>query len=415
MSGYTDFLFNPTTYKLSIGTAIENATLNATDPSGAQAKIYVTNYAGQEAQMVARSAGGNPSTTITATLAGEPIGIFGFSGHDGTSFTSDADGGMKMVAAENFTPAAHGNYLLFAIKPTGTNVLDKQMRLDEVGLSVGAFGTHTNMLDVNGTAQITGLTTVEALKTAGSSGNGFLELNAQSVAPAVGAGQSVRLFSLNGALSWKRQTDGFVRTFSSTLTADRTYTWPDASGTVPVSASGGAALSATGNITVDINQQTTDATPDRTADYVMTYDASAATNKKVLLNNISSSWIGANVGATTPLSSTNYAPIVGTSSFNATESNRQFIFPYACTVKNLYIRTTGTQSSTGSLVFTVRKEGLATAVTRTIAASVAAGTYSDVTNTVDFAAGEVISLQVVNNATATSANIISWSAEVVKK
>jgi hypothetical protein len=35
----------------------------------------------------------------------------------------------------------------------------------------------------------------------------------------------------SGQLSWERQTDGHVRSFSSTLTADRVYTLPDQAGT----------------------------------------------------------------------------------------------------------------------------------------------------------------------------------------
>lgn len=61
-----------------------------------------------------------------------------------------------------------------------------------------------------------------------------------------------------------------------------------------VSISGGTGLSGGGTITanrtlnLDINSLTADGTPDGASDYVATYDASAGTHKKVLLDNIGS-------------------------------------------------------------------------------------------------------------------------------
>lgn len=56
--------------------------------------------------------------------------------------------------------------------------------------------------------------------------------------------------------------------------------------------SGGGNLTTTRTLTVDINGQTNDASPDLAADYVMTYDASAAGLKKVLLSLIGTGkWI----------------------------------------------------------------------------------------------------------------------------
>jgi len=99
------------------------------------------------------------------------------------------------------------------------------------------------------------------------------------------------------------------------------------------------------------------------------------------------------------------APFFG-GSFNATEGNRQLTIKVAGTVGNLYVRTNSAQSGLGSLVITVRKNGADTAVTLTIAAGSAAATFSDVANTVAFAAGDLIGFKVVNNAAATSANIM---------
>lgn len=111
-------------------------------------------------------------------------------------------------------------------------------------------------------------------------------------------------------------------------------------------------------------------------------------------------------GVTVALSSTVYAAPFFGGSFNATEGNRQLTIKVAGTVGNLYVRTNSAQSGLGSLVITVRKNGADTAVTLTIAAGAAAATFSDVANTVSFAAGDLIGFKVVNNAAATSANIM---------
>jgi hypothetical protein len=49
---------------------------------------------------------------------------------------------------------------------------------------------------------------------------------------------------------------------------------------------GGGDLTATRTLALNINGLTADATPDGAVDYVVTYDANAATHKKVLLNNL---------------------------------------------------------------------------------------------------------------------------------
>lgn len=108
-------------------------------------------------------------------------------------------------------------------------------------------------------------------------------------------------------------------------------------------------------------------------------------------------------------STTAFAPIGSTSNFNATENNRQGIIPRPALVSNLVIVTATAQSGTGSIVFTVRKNGVDTALTITIAAGTAAGTFTDSTNSVLFAANDLISLKAVNNATANSTQLIAWS------
>src|SRR5262249_46610352 len=86
-------------------------------------------------------------------------------------------------------------------------------------------------------------------------------------------------------------------------------------------------------------------------------------------------------------------------------------FAIAGTLKNFYLRTSGAQPGTGSLVFTIYKNGSSTALTFTISAGAAAGTFSDTSHTVSVSAGDRMAIQAVNNATSSSANIAGWSME----
>lgn len=108
-------------------------------------------------------------------------------------------------------------------------------------------------------------------------------------------------------------------------------------------------------------------------------------------------------GNTVTASSTLYGQFFFASSLSV-ESARQNVMPFACTIKNLYVRTSTAQSGTGNMVITIRKNGAATALTLTIAAGAAAGTFTDLVNSFTVVAGDLLSIELVNNATATSAN-----------
>ena len=58
----------------------------------------------------------------------------------------------------------------------------------------------------------------------------YIELQS-TTAPTTPSINNIRIFSNTGNYSWK-MPDGFIRGFSSTLTADRTFTWQDASYTI---------------------------------------------------------------------------------------------------------------------------------------------------------------------------------------
>jgi hypothetical protein len=98
---------------------------------------------------------------------------------------------------------------------------------------------------------------------------------------------------------------------------------------------------------------------------------------------------------------------------SANELTRRFAIPKSCTLSNFYIRTSGTQPASGSHVFTILKNGVATAITITVPAGSSAGLFNDTTHQVSFTGGDEISIEAVNNASATSSVVVSFSIGVL--
>jgi hypothetical protein len=115
-------------------------------------------------------------------------------------------------------------------------------------------------------------------------------------------------------------------------------------------------------------------------------------------------------------SSTGGSPRYYGFSDNANSSNeltRRFAIPKSCTLSNFYIRTSGTQPVSGSHVFSILKNGVATAITITVPAGSSAGLFNDTTHQVSFTGGDEISIEAVNNASATSSVVVSFSIGVL--
>lgn len=93
---------------------------------------------------------------------------------------------------------------------------------------------------------------------------------------------------------------------------------------------------------------------------------------------------------------------------SGTETNVTMSAEYAMTITEIRIRTTGTQPASGSLVFTLRRNGADTTLVLTLAASSVAGVYT-ATGSIAIAAGDLICMKIRNNATATSANLAQMS------
>lgn len=109
--------------------------------------------------------------------------------------------------------------------------------------------------------------------------------------------------------------------------------------------------------------------------------------------------------------STAYWAISGSLGPSSTENFRNIIMPVAGTLRNLYIRNGSAQSATGSMTFTLRKNGADTAITITFTnADGGATTKSDTTNTVSVAVGDLICIKGVNAApSSASGNFVSFS------
>lgn len=146
-----------------------------------------------------------------------------------------------------------------------------------------------------------------------------------------------------------------------------------------------------------------------TADY---YDSTyVSKNPSLAILSFSSS-----SGITVAGSTTTYGLLFPSDSttFSTTEANRQSILPVNCQIKNFYVRTTTSQPSGGALTFTIRKNGVDTAVVITISASGAAQTASYTGSAVSFSAGDLISLKIANASGSTSATIRQIALEVNK-
>ena len=110
---------------------------------------------------------------------------------------------------------------------------------------------------------------------------------------------------------------------------------------------------------------------------------------------------------TIPLSATRYS--ADAVAWQTTAAAIRFRFPATGTLSNLYVETSNTQSATGSVVCTVQVADDDTDMVATITAGASAGSFTDLTNTAVISSGDYLALKCVNNATATSASILTWT------
>lgn len=112
-------------------------------------------------------------------------------------------------------------------------------------------------------------------------------------------------------------------------------------------------------------------------------------------------------GAATP--TTRYHAVASTMS--TLNTAYQVPLATACNFLNFYFRIYSAQPASGSLVLTLQKNAVDTALTITIAAGSAIGNYTN-TNTVSFVAGDTWQIKIVQNATSGSTNLGGYSFKI---
>lgn len=121
----------------------------------------------------------------------------------------------------------------------------------------------------------------------------------------------------------------------------------------------------------------------------------------------------ATANATSAAAGTNYNVPSGSSSFSTSATTREQLLPYGGFARNLCVVTTSAQPGTGNLVVTLRDNtaGSDTALTITVNASQAGSTTPtcDTTDVVAITANHLYTLEFVDNASTSSANVAGYS------
>jgi len=200
---------------------------------------------------------------------------------------------------------------------------------------------------------------------------------------------STSLWETSNALSTKQDTiTGAATTItSSNLTASRALV-SDSSGKVATNAVTSTELGYLSGVTSAIQTQ---------------LNSKIANSKSFLVTFLDNA---VNASTTTYIT-------FGSATFSTVEANRLTVAPADSTFSKFYVKIYTSQSATGSLVLTLRKNQVDTSVVTTIAAGSAAGTEANSgANSVAFSAGDDISIKAVNNATATSGRVMNLSCQV---
>lgn len=184
-------------------------------------------------------AGADPFNTYSYTIKTLlNLGMTGLTGGgtanlDGVPTTKEAVGQMwNVVAAGNlYSPYQLQQSVIAQILPNVIHPLDF-----DAGNNPKIF----QLIGFKGTKFVT----------TGISGDGYFELINQSGAPSTPSSAARQYSDASGRPSWI-QTDGFTRTWSSSLSASKVYTLPDASGTVALTATTIPSIAGSTNVLVN--------------------------------------------------------------------------------------------------------------------------------------------------------------------
>ena len=149
--------------------------LNITGQPSQPSRVY-NDAQGGYGLIALRRVNGTTSSP-TAVLLGDDVGRYGGSAYDGNSIPVTGIANMRITAAENQTPTAHGSNISFWTTSIGSIVLQQRLSIDSNGLKVVTGNITGNLIgNVTGTA-----TTATNLSAASSILAGQVNIPAQTI------------------------------------------------------------------------------------------------------------------------------------------------------------------------------------------------------------------------------------------
>ena len=173
----------------------------------------------------------SPMLRVDASSASAVTGLYiqGNAAAGGLTLTTTSTGTNEPLNID----AKGSGYIQLNGNATGAVIIGHALNYGGVTLTAAVTGTGKMVLDTSPTliAPVLGVASATSLALSGTGGSGFVSLLTQASNPSAPASGFAFFADASGRLSWKRQSDGFVRTFDATLTANRVFTLPDASDT----------------------------------------------------------------------------------------------------------------------------------------------------------------------------------------
>lgn len=142
------------------------------------------------------------------------------------------------------------------------------------------------------------------------------------------------------------------------------------------------------------------------ADYVAANAGGGGSAKSVFLSSCNGEPLGIDGSVTRTIA------VAGILSPTDAEWQRVIHLPYACTLSHLRVSIGDTHPSGGTLVFTLRKNGSNTLLVVTVPSPAYGSSYSNTSDSVTCAAGDYVTIRVVNNNSSVSAPIVGVSLVV---
>lgn len=179
---------------------------------------------------VAKISGLGTLATLNAAPAGTLTGNTLAAGVTASSLTSVGTLGALTVTAP-INGSVTGNAGTVTTNANLTGPITSVGNATSVAAQTGTGSTFVMQASPTLTTPTIGVAIATSVAHAGTAGAGFASFVSQSSNSAAPASGFSLFADSTGRFSWIRQSDGFVRSFAGTLTADRVYTLPDASTT----------------------------------------------------------------------------------------------------------------------------------------------------------------------------------------